>query len=70
MPKPRSTYYRPTSTRARAFRLMLRVRRALTTNMLTYGDGKFTILEASEDAAARILEDALNSERRKGREGR
>lgn len=59
---------RTRSTCATAFRLMLDVKRALTTGMLTYDDGRFTILESSEDAAADLLEAAIGRAERRGRD--
>lgn len=38
-----------------AFATMLDMRRALVTGMLTYGEGRYTILESSEDDATDIL---------------
>ena len=53
-----------------AFALMLRVKRALVTNMQTYGEGRYTILESSEDCAADIIDQALKAAERRGARNR
>lgn len=50
----------------RAFSIMLSVKHALTTGMLTYGEGRFTILESSEDRAAEVIEHAIKLAERRG----
>lgn len=50
----------------RAFALMLKVQRELTKNMLTYGDGRYTIREVSEDNATIVLDRALRVAERRG----
>lgn len=63
-----ATTQRP--ARGVAFSLMLRVKRELVRNMLTYGEGRFTILESSEDAAADVIDKALKNAKKRGARNR
>jgi len=60
------TTRQPQTAKSRAFGLMLDVKRALVFGMLTYGEGRFTMLESSEDDAAGVLEKALAAAERRG----
>jgi len=60
-----STTRQTTMTR-RAFAFMLKVKRELTRDMLTYGEGRFTILEVSEDNASIVIARALMAAERRG----